>query len=661
MNKMDKMAIDAIRLLSVDGVQKANSGHPGMCLGAAPLAYTLYSRHMKVNPSEPGWKDRDRFILSAGHGSMLLYSTLHVFGYDVTIDDLKEFRQWGSRTPGHPESGHTPGVDATTGPLGQGISMAVGMAMAEQHMAAMFSDEIVDHCTYALVGEGCLMEGVSSEACSLAGTLKLGKLVVLYDCNNISIEGDTSVAFSEDVFRRYEAYGWDVHYVNDGENIDDIDKAITKAKKSDKPSLIIAKTKIARHSALEGSEKTHGSPLGEENLALLRKTLGWEHEPFVIPDDVYDHCTEAMKRGVDANQLWNIKLEQYFKANSGKEEIWKQCFHEGLPLEVSAADLMQFDKDLSGRDASGIVLNRLSKLMPNMFGGSADLGSSNKSILNDETYFAPDNRAGKNIHFGVREFAMGAIANGIALHGGLRPFVATFLVFSDYLRAAVRMSALMNQSVIYVLTHDSIGVGEDGPTHEPIEHLASFRAMPNTQIFRPGDARETAAAYIAALVFNGPTLLALSRQTLKSQSGSGMDALKGGYVLSCDGNPDVILLASGSEVGLAAEAAEQLRSEGKKVRVVSMPCTSLFDKQTDEYRESVLPAACKARVVVEAGSSFGWERYAGDCGEYVCIDKFGASAPASKIFEAYGFTVENVCDKARASMEKVKSKGAGPL
>lgn len=658
MQSIDNLCTNAIRVVSADAIQRANSGHPGMVMGAAPMGYALYSRHMVIDPKHPDWQNRDRFVLSAGHGSMLLYSLLHLFGFGLTMDDLKNFRQWGSPTAGHPEYGHAAGIEATTGPLGQGVCMAVGMAMAEAHLAAQFNQDgfpVVDHYTYALVGDGCLQEGISSEASSLAGTQKLEKLIVLYDRNRITIEGDTAAAFSEDVAARYRAYGWHTIDNVNGDDVDAIADAIAEAKQAGKPTLVLIDTKIARCTPLEGSEKTHGSPLGEENIKALRKAVLWPlDEAFAVPQEVYDHCAKAMEKGAEAYEKWTSMMKSYQAKYPDCYQAYLQAFSTGLPAGVDVEALMDVDeKPIASRAASGAVLNKLKDMVPSLFGGSADLGPSNNSVLNGEAWFAPDCREGRNIHFGIREFAMAAICNGMALHGGVRPYCATFFVFSDYMRNAIRLSALMQTSVLYVLTHDSISVGEDGPTHEPIEQLASFRAMPGCTTFRPADARETAAAYVYALGHPGPTLMALSRTNLPLLDGTGLGVSKGGYVLQdCDGTPDVLLIGTGSELQLCVEAAKQLTSAGKKVRVVSMPSMELFLRQGPAYRDAVLPPAVRARVAVEAGSSFGWREVIGDAGETVCIDHFGASAPGAKLFEEFGFTAANIVAKAHASMAK---------
>lgn len=654
--QQDTLCINAIRILGADAIDRANSGHPGMVLGAAPMAYTLFAKQMIHDPNHPQWQNRDRFVLSAGHGSMLLYSLLHLFGYGLPIDELKKFRQWGSLTPGHPEYGLTPGVEATTGPLGQGIAMAVGMAMAEAHLSAMFNRPgfpIVDHFTYALCGDGCLQEGVSGEASSLAGTLKLHKLILLYDRNQITIEGDIKSTFSESVGDRYRAYGWNVIEGISGDDSDAIEQAIVKCKASDKPNLIIVDTKIARYSPLEGSEKTHGEPLGAANTEALRKNLNWPlSEAFAVPQEVYDTCKDYVQKGAEKRQAWETLFSEYQKAYPKEYEAYEAAFAKGVPPTVDEEALLKAAKAGATRNASGVVLNQLKDMVPGLFGGSADLAPSNKTNLEKEAFFGPQSYEGKNVHYGIREFAMAAVNNGISLHGGMRPFCATFLVFSDYLKAAVRLSALMHQGVLYVLTHDSIGVGEDGPTHEPIEQLAAFRAMPNCHVFRPADAKETAAAYLFALEHRGPTLLALSRQNLPLYDNSGLMAKRGAYTVSdCEGEPEVILIGSGSEVEQCMKAAEVLREQQKRVRVVSMPCMELFFEQEEAYRESVLPKACKARVGVEAAASFGWHRVVGDCGELLCLDHFGASAPGPKLFLEFGFTADNVVQKALRSIQ----------
>lgn len=654
MNKTENLTINTVRILAAEGVQKANSGHPGLPLGAAPMAYTLFARHLKHNPKNPNWVDRDRFVLSAGHGSMLLYSLLHVFGYDVSIDDIKDFRQFGSKTAGHPEFGHLPGIETTTGPLGQGIANAVGMAMAEAHLAAIFNKEgfpIVDHYTYALSGDGCLMEGVASEACSLAGTLKLGKLILLYDSNRITIEGSTDFAFDEDVAKRFEAYGWQVLLVKDGNtDINGISEAINAAKaETQKPSIIIINTEIGYGCPpVQGSASCHGAPLGDENIITLKKTLNWSYkESFFVPDDVKKDISKLQKGFDSSNQAWDDMFDKYKKAHPDMAALWDKYFGPVSEDVLTDKSLYEFDKPLATRQSSGIILNRLADKLPGLFGGSADLGPSNNSVLKSSPYFAPCCREGRNVHFGVREFAMAAIANGLALHGGIIPYVATFFVFTDYLKNAVRMSAIMQLPVIYVMTHDSIGVGEDGPTHQPIEQLACMRATPNTYMWRPADSKETAAAYICALTAKGPTVIALSRQTLPLYEQTSEAAQKGGYVLADFGtDPAVVFIGTGSEVKLCMDAAKKLWEEGISARVVSMPCIEVFEQQSDSYKQSVLPDSLDKRVIVEAGSSFGWHKYAGPKGEIIAIDSFGASGPAPKLFEAFGFTIDNVAQKA---------------
>lgn len=651
------LCVNTIRTLSVDAIQKAKSGHPGLPLGAAPMAFALFNDCLKVSPKNPDWFDRDRFVLSAGHGSMLIYSLLHLFDYGVSIEDIKNFRQLDSLTPGHPEYGHTKGIDATTGPLGQGISMAVGMAMAETHLASMFNtddEKIIDHYTYSLVGDGCLMEGISNEASSLAGTLKLGRLIVLYDSNNITIEGDTATAFSENVRMRYEALGWDTFFVEDGNDLGKILEAIESAKKTDKPSLIEIKTKIGFGSAKEGTASAHGEPLGEDNIPSFRKNIGWEwEESFFVPEEVKTYMAKKVEEKNSFVDAWNEKLENYKNKYPEKYDLLVKCMNDEIDESIfTNEDIFKFEKDMASRESSGIVLNKLSKLIPQMFGGSADLGPSNKSIMKDFEFFSPENRAGKNIHFGVREHAMAAICNGIALHGGLLPYCATFFVFSDYLKPAVRLSALMNKGVIYVLTHDSIGVGEDGPTHEPIEHLSMFRSTPNVSMYRPCDAKETAYAWISALKNrNTPSCLALTRQKLVNLEETSAESLKGGYVLKDFGeNIELIVIASGSEVSLAYETCEKLLKDGISTRLVSMPCMDIFEKQSKEYKEEVLPKNIRKRVSIEALSTFGWGKYVGLDGISIGLDTFGASAPANLLFEKFGFTSTNVYEKVKKEL-----------
>lgn len=659
---IEQKSVNAIRVLAADTVQKANSGHPGMPLGSAAMAYELWANHLTHNPKNPKWVNRDRFILSAGHASSLLYSLLHLFGYGLTIEDMKNFRQDNSLTPGHPEYGHTVGVEATTGPLGAGMGMAVGMAMAQAHMAATFNTEdynIIDHCTFVLGGDGCMEEGISSEAFSLAGTLGLSKLIVLYDSNNITIEGNTDLAFTEDVNKRMEAFGFQTLTVEDGNNLEEISKAIELAKaEKTKPSFITVKTKIAFGCpAKEGSESSHGSPLGEENVKALRDNLGWEEqEAFVIPQDVYDNFAQKAKKGQEAEDNWNKLFKAYCEKYPEKKALWDKYF--AVIDDEKLLNCDEFwsyeDKPQATRSLSGNMINRLAKIMPNFWGGSADLGPSNKTVIKDGGSFSKNNYLGRNIHYGVREFAMAAIANGITLYGGTKTFVGTFFVFSDYLKPMARLAALMKIPVTYVLTHDSIGVGEDGPTHEPIEQLAMLRAMPNINVFRPADATETAAAWYSAITSkNTPTVLALSRQNLPQIEGSSKEALKGGYIIaeSIKAKPDAIIIASGSEVSLAVDAKKELMEKGFDIRVVSMPCMDIFEQQSDEYKEKILPQTVEKRLVVEAGSSICWGKYLGFKGKSVTIDTFGASAPANVLFKKYGFTVENVVNKALSMLK----------
>lgn len=657
MNGLDNLVINTIRLLSAEAVQKANSGHPGLSMGAAPMAYTLWSGYMKHNPSNPHWADRDRFILSAGHGSMLLYALLHLFGYGLTMEDLKNFRQWKSKTPGHPEYGHTIGVETTTGPLGQGFANGVGMAVAEAHLAAKFNQpgfELVDHYTYVLSGDGCMMEGIASEAASLAGTLKLGKLVVLYDSNSITIEGCTDIAFTEDVGKRFEAYGWQVLKVEDGNDIDAIGSAINAAKAElSRPSIIVITTQIGYGCPpKQGKASAHGEPLGEENVKLAKEFLKWEHtEPFSVPAQVEEYMAALRKELARKEADWNKLWEGYEKAYPELAKEW-EVWHSG---EVSAdllndPDFWSFDsKTNATRSASGEALNRLLKFVPNLMGGSADLAPSTKTLMKGKGDFSPEDYSGSNLHFGVREHAMAAIGNGLALHGGLIPYVSTFFVFTDYMKAAMRLSALMKLPVIYVLTHDSIGVGEDGPTHEPVEHLAALRSIPGFTVFRPADSKETAAGWYAAVTRrSSPTALVLTRQNLPNLAETGKEALKGAYTLiePENGTPEVILMGSGSEVQLVYEAGKILRDKGIAARVVSMPSWELFEEQPEEYRDSIIPGNVRARIAVEAGTSFGWHKYTGLDGKIISLDSFGASAPAEILFKEFGFAVERVVEKA---------------
>jgi len=658
---LQQRAIETIRFLSADGVQEANSGHPGLPMGTASIAYTIWKKHLKINPERPKWVDRDRFVLSGGHGSMLIYSLLHLSGFDLPLNELKNFRQWGSKTPGHPEYGITVGVETTTGPLGQGFANGVGMAIAEEKLASAFNKQdmtIVDHYIYAIVTDGDLMEGVSSEAASLAGHLQLGKLIYFYDDNRISIEGNTDVAFTEDRAARLEAYGWHVQTVKDGNDVDAIDKAIITAKKDKRPSLIICKTTIGYGlPTKQGTESAHGAPPGEEELANAKKLAGWDPEKkFVIEADVADHFKEILTRGKKVYKKWNDLFEKYKNSYTEEASDYLRRMEGELPdgwkndLPIFDAD----DKGIASRSSSGTVLNAISKKVPELIGGSADLAPSNKTWIKDGKAFQADTPEGKNIHFGVRENAMGSIVNGITYHGGFIPFGATFLVFSDYMRPAIRLSALSDLHSIWIFTHDSIGVGEDGPTHQPVEHLASLRAIPNLSVIRPADANETREAWISAMENkHTPTALILSRQNLptidRSLYAPAENLHKGAYILSDfgDGSPQVILMASGSEVGLALQSAAVLADEGIRTRVVSFPSWDLFEKQPDSYQAEVFPVDIKVRVAVEAGVSMGWRKWIGDQGDVVTVDKYGASAPASTIFSEYGFSVENVVMKVK--------------
>ncbi len=657
MNSIDTLAVNAIRTLAADAIQRANSGHPGLAIDAAPMAYALY-KHMKHNPANPAWRGRDRFVLSAGHASMLEYALMHVFGYDVSIDDIKTFRQLGSKTAGHPEFGRIKGVEATTGPLGQGFAMAVGMAAAEKHMAAVFNREgfpVIDNKTYVIAGDGCMMEGIVGEAASIAGNLKLSKLCVLYDCNNITIEGSTDLTFTENVAARFSAYGWQVISIDDGENMDAVASALKLADdETEKPTLIIVKTKIAHGTPKEGSASSHGSPLGEENIAVWKKAIGWEYEPFSVPKEVYSAMELFRADCASAELSYDAMFSEYANTYPELAREMDEWFNNDFS-SLDVQSLYDFeDKKMATRVCSGIVLNRISAMMPNLMGGSADLGPSNNTQLKAARDFSADCPEGRNIHFGIREFAMAAICNGMALYGGIKPFCATFLVFSDYLKPAIRLSALMKLGVIYIFTHDSIGVGEDGPTHQPIEQLDMLRATPNTYVFRPADGRETAAAYISALRLNMPAVMALSRQGLPQLKGTDARAEKGGYILrEYSGEKlDVILMASGSEVELALNSAKLLEGDGIGVRVVSMPCMELFDEQSEEYRESVLPSSVRNRIAVEALGGMSWYKYIGLDGELISMKRFGASAPGEKLFEYFGFTVENVLSAARKMLNK---------
>ena len=658
MSNIDIKSINTIRVLSADGIEKAKSGHPGLPLGSAPIAYELFAHHMKHNPKNPTWANRDRFILSAGHGSMLLYSLFHLFEYgDLSLDDLKQFRQLDSKTPGHPEYGHTVGVEATTGPLGAGMGMAVGMAMAEAHMASVFNEDgfdIVDHYTYVLGGDGCMMEGISSEAFSLAGTLGLSKLIVFYDSNGISIEGSTDIAFTENVVERMKAFGFQTIEVKDGNDIEAIGKAIEEAKADkERPSFIKVNTIIGYGAGKKaGSASSHGEPLGSEALAALKSGFGFNpDESFKVDDDVYANFKSVNEKNAKIEDEWNKLFKEYAKKYPDKAKLWEKYYSD---IDKSLIDTDEFwswdEAPAATRNISGSIINRLKDIYPNIIGGSADLSPSNKTVMNNEGYIAKGDYSGRNIHFGVRELAMTAITNGILLHGGLRAYCATFFVFSDYTKPMARLSALMNIPTIFVFTHDSIGVGEDGPTHEPIEQLAMLRSLPNFNTFRPADAKETIAAWYAALVSKTtPTAIVLTRQNLPQLEGSGKKALKGGYIIkeASKAVADMILIASGSEVSLAIDAAKELESEGIATRVVSMPCTDVFENQSKEYKEEVLPKAVRNRVAIEALSGFGWDKYTGLDGRVISMNSFGASAPQDQLFKKFGFTKENVVATAK--------------
>ena len=658
MKNIDTLSVNAIRVLSADAIQKAKSGHPGLPLGSAAMAYELWAHHMNHNPADPQWPNRDRFILSGGHGSMLLYSLLHLFGYgNLSKEDLMQFRQMGSLTPGHPEYRHTAGVEATTGPLGAGMGMAVGMALAETHLAAVFNKEnypVVDHYTYVLGGDGCMMEGISSEAFSLAGTLGLSKLIVLYDSNQISIEGSTDIAFTENVQERMRAFGFQTLTVEDGNDLEAIGAAIEEAKAdTSRPSFITVKTQIGYGCpAKQGTAAAHGEPLGDDNIRAMKEYLQWpSQEPFYVPDEVYAHYSSLAREKAETEAAWNVMFAAYCQEYPEMEELWNQYHDEALAEKLwdDAGFWAQGEKPEATRNLSGKVLNYVKDKLPNLIGGSADLAPSNKTHMNGEGDYSKADRKGRNLHFGVRELAITAIGNGMMLHGGLRAYVATFFVFSDYTKPMARLSALMQLPLTFVFTHDSIGVGEDGPTHEPVEQLAMLRALPNFHVFRPCDAVETAAAWYSALTSRRtPTALVLTRQNLAPMAGSSREALKGGYVIDdCEGTPDAILIASGSEVELAVKAKGLLQEEGWKIRVVSMPCMDLFEEQSEEYKESVLPKAVRKRVAVEALSGFGWGKYTGLDGACVCMTGFGTSGPQAELFKHFGFTPEHVAETVK--------------
>ena len=666
-SKLDELCVNTIRMLSADGVEKANSGHPGMPMGAAPMAYVLWTRFLRHNPLNPKWPARDRFILSAGHGSMLLYSLLHLTGYDLSLDDLREFRQWKSRTPGHPEYLLTPGVEITTGPLGQGFASGVGMAIAERFLAAHFNRPdypIVNHFTYGIVSDGDLMEGVTHETASLAGHLRLGKLIYLYDDNHISIEGSTEITFTEGTEDRFRAYGWHVHIVEDGNNLDAIEDAITSAKdETESPSLIAVRTHIGYGSPNKVDHPSaHGEPLGKEEIRLTKENLHWPVEPsFLIPDDVADHFQTTVEKGKENEDLWKEMLRSYTEAFPDLAEELRRVMDREFP-EGWDRDVPYFPADPKGvatRVASGTVLNAIAKKIPNLMGGSADLAPSNKTEIKGEEDFQPDAYSGRNLRFGVREHGMGSILNGMALHGGVIPYGGTFLIFSDYMRPAIRLAALMGLKVIYIFTHDSIGLGEDGPTHQPIEQLAALRAIPGLTVIRPCDGNETSEAWKAALMSDsGPVALALTRQGLpvldRTVYPSAENLTRGAYILrdAKETRPDLILIATGSEVHIALEAAKSIDESGVNVRVVNMPSWELFNRQDEAYRHQVLPPEIKARVAIEAGISQGWHRNVGDEGRIIALDRFGASAPSKILYEKFGFTPENVVETALALVKR---------
>ena len=662
-NRLDQLCINTLRTLAMDAVQKANSGHPGMPMGAAPMAYVLWTRFLKHNPANPHWPDRDRFVLSAGHGSMLLYSLLHLTGYDLPLKELQNFRQWGSRTAGHPEYGLTPGVETTTGPLGQGFANGVGMAIAERFLAECFNrpgHTIVDHYTYAIVSDGDLMEGVASEAASLAGHLGLGKLIYLYDDNHISIEGSTDLTFTEDVERRFEAYSWHVQRVDDGNDLAAIAAAIEAAQAAtEQPSLIMVRTHIAYGSpGKQDTAEAHGAPLGEEEVRRTKENLGWPTEPpFYIPDEVLSRLREAVERGRAWEAAWRARFEAYAAEYPQLATEWQTAMNGQLPVgwDADLPDFVPADGPLATRRVSGQVLNAIAPYLPTLLGGSADLAPSNNTLLKQYDSITSDDFSGRNLHFGVREHAMGSITNGIALHGGLIPYTGTFLVFSDYMRPSIRLAAMMDLPVIFIFTHDSVWLGEDGPTHQPIEQLAALRAIPSLIVLRPADATETVEAWRVALTHcDGPVALALTRQKLpvldRTEGADADKVARGGYVLAdAEGErPDIILIATGSEVHLALEAREQLAEQGVKAQVVSMPSWELFDRQPPTYRDQVLPPTVTTRLAIEAGVPQGWHRYVGPAGEMIGLNRFGASAPYKTLMEKFGFTAENIASRALA-------------
>lgn len=657
-----ELAVNSIRILSAEAIEKAKSGHPGLPLGAATFAFTLFADFLKFNPDDPTFSDRDRFVLSSGHGSMLLYSLLHLFGYKISKEDLANFRQLGSITPGHPEYKHTPGVEVSTGPLGQGIANAVGMAIAESKLSAEFNKDgypVVDHYTYALCGEGCLMEGIGYEACSLAGSLGLGKLILFYDCNRITIEGKIDGIFDDDIVARQKSLGWQVIEVKDANDRKEITKAIRKAKaEKNKPTIIVCHSIIGFGSALAGSEKSHGAPLGAENLQKMKDGIGWTLPPFEYPKEIIPLLKKAINRGKRAEKAWKTMFESYkteYPALAEKYCEWMTNDHSATLDELKR---VTFDSAEATRKSGNKVINAVADLVPNLFGGSADLTPSNLTKLNGREYFKKDNRTGSNVQFGIREHAMGAIVNGILCHGGLTPYCSTFFVFSDYMKGSLRMSGIMKLPAIYVFTHDSIGVGEDGPTHQPVEQLIAVRSIPNFHVFRPCDGAETVGAWYSALTSGYPTAICLTRQNVKQHNAKIEDVLRGGYVISdsIKNTPDCIIIATGSEVDCAVDAKNILASEGIDARVVSMPSIEIFEMQTEEYKESVIPSSVKARVCVEAASPYSWYKYAGDSGEIVSMNCFGVSGKYSDLFIKFGFTGENVASAAKSSIKKAATK-----
>ena len=671
---LHQLSINTIRFLAVDAVQKANSGHPGMPMGCAPIAYQLYTKYMKHNPANSDWKNRDRFILSAGHGSMLLYSILHLCGYKISMDDLKNFRQFGSITPGHPEYGLAPGIETTTGPLGQGFANAIGMAIAQEYLGSLFNKpdvKILDHFIYGICSDGDLMEGISHEAASLAGHLKLGKLIFFYDDNGITIDGKTSLAFSEDIKKRFEAYNWQVLNIDDVNDLSQIDNAVDQAQKEkNRPTLIITKTHIGFGSPnKQDTASAHGSPLGEEEVKLTKKNLGWwesipsedEDKHFYIPQEVADHFSKMKSTFSTYENEWNKLFETYKKKYPADAEQFLKVFNNdfGDDWKNALPSFTKYGENVPTRNASGSVINAIAKHLPTLIGGSADLEPSNNTYIKESSKFSAENRNGRNFHFGIREHGMGGILNGMALYGGVIPYGGTFLVFSDYMRPSIRLASLSGVRPIYVFTHDSVGLGEDGPTHQPIEHLASLRAIPKVVVIRPADANETVEAWKVAITHKGsPVAIALTRQKVpvldRTKFASAENLAKGAYTLiQSEKKQEVILMASGSEVSLAVEAFYSLQSEGINARVVSFPCWELFEAQSDEYKESVLPKSVKARVSIEAGVKQGWEKYLGDFGEPISIEKFGASAPYEIIFKEYGFTKEAVVKSVRRVLNKV--------